>query len=136
MFNQKTKNGIRIVKYLADNKRLKDKFSAIEIAKGLELNSPFVSKILQELTGKNIISSSKGRGGGFFLSPKNNKKTIIDLVNVFEDYGKINDCILGLKECSVKNPCMLHFAYQDFKIEINNYFKEKIESISNTKIPI
>ena len=129
MFNQKTKNAIRIICFLSENQEYDKKYGAITIANSLELKSPFVSKILQELARKNIISSTKGRGGGFYLSEENQKNTIMDLISVFEDHKKIYNCILGLPECSDSNPCVLHYIYKDFKLDISDFLEKNIDKI-------
>lgn len=129
MFNQKTKNAIRIICFLHENQTNNKKYSAIEISEELELKSPFTSKILQELARKDIISSTKGRGGGFYLTNENEKKTINDVIDIFDNHNKIYNCILGLPECSDKNPCLLHFIYKDFKLEIGKFFEKNIKEI-------
>jgi Rrf2 family protein len=129
MFNQKTKNAIRIVCFLFENQVGNKKYGAIEIAKELELKSPFISKILQELARKSIISSTKGRGGGFYLSDKNKKKTIKDVIDIFEDHNKIYNCILGLPDCSDDEPCILHHIYKGFRLEIGSFLEKNIQEI-------
>ncbi len=129
MFNQKTKNAIRIVTFLADNQELNKKCGATKIATKIGVSQPFTSKILQDLARHNIITSTKGRGGGFYISETNQKKTIIDLISVFEDHMQIYECILGLPQCTDENPCVLHHIYKDFKMEIGAFLKKNIGKI-------
>jgi len=49
----------------------------------------FTSKILLELSRKKIITSVKGPGGGFYLSPKNLSIPIIEIIKAMGDISYI-----------------------------------------------
>lgn len=103
------------------------KTDVIEIAEYIDSPAHFTSKILQKLAKKHIISSAKGRSGGFYLSEEQyHNLTIRDVCNAFDDEKKLPICILGLSECNDKNPCPVHH----FGVEI----KEKFRAILTLKI--
>jgi len=85
------------------------------LAKELSIPQPYLSKIMQQLSKGGVISSTKGRGGGFYLSKENMNRPLIDIVICIEGYNVFDKCILGLKECSDENPCLLHKYYKVFK---------------------
>ena len=71
MFSKSCKYGIRAVLYLAVHSSLQKRLGVTEIASELEIPKHFLAKILQQLAKENLISSTKGPSGGFFLSKKN-----------------------------------------------------------------
>ena len=117
MFSNSTKYAIRTIEYLLHNNS-DEKKSVVKLAAELDIPQPYLSKIMQQLSKGDIISSSKGRGGGFYLSDENMKRPLIDIVVCIEGYNVFDKCILGLKECSDKNPCLLHKYYRVFKASL------------------
>lgn len=120
MLSQKTKYALRAVLYLsvqAKNQKIK---GGKEISDELKIPSAFTNKILQELAKKEIISSVKGPKGGFFLSEKNLRLPLIQIINAMDDMAFFRSCGLGLSECSEEKPCPVH---DSFKIARNNLFQ-------------
>jgi len=117
MFSNSTKYAIRTIEYLLNNQD-NGKKSVVKLAKELSIPQPYLSKIMQQLSKGDIISSTKGRGGGFYLSEKNMNRPLIDIVICIEGYNVFDKCILGLEECSDKNPCLLHKYYKVFKASL------------------
>lgn len=114
MLSNASKYAIRAVVFIAKNAQVR-KCRAQEIADSLDIPAPFLSKILQELTKKKIISSVKGPNGGFFVSQENKEKTILEIIESIDGIHKFNECFLGELECNDKNPCMVHHLYSPFK---------------------
>ncbi len=114
MFSNSTKYAIRAIDYLLRNHN-NEKTSVIKLATELDIPQPFLGKIMQQLSKGGVISSTKGRGGGFYLSEENMNRPLIDIVICIEGYNVFDKCILGLKECSDENPCLLHKYYKVFK---------------------
>lgn len=108
MFSKACKYAIRAVFYLSVHSDTDQKLGAKEIAGALDVPKPYLAKILQQLARHNLISSSKGAGGGFFLNEKDREIRIRDVVECIDGEGIFSDCILGLPVCSSENPCPLH----------------------------
>ena len=108
MFSKACKYGIRAVLYLAVKSSEETKLGVREIAEELDVPKPFLAKILQQLSRHNLISSSKGTGGGFYLSPEDRETTLRDIIECIDGEDMFSACILGLPVCSSENPCPLH----------------------------
>jgi len=109
----------------------KGKNTVVEMAAELSIPQPYLSKVLQQLSKSGIISSAKGRGGGFYLSNDNMKRPLIDVVICIEGHNVFNKCILGLAECSDENPCILHHHFKAFKNSIEKSICEQsVEDLS------
>lgn len=114
MFSNSTKYAIRTIEYLLLQQG-SEKYSVIKLATELDIPQPYLSKIMQQLSKGNIISSSKGRGGGFYLNAENMKRPLIDIVICIEGHNVFDKCVLGLSQCSDDNPCLLHNHFKIFK---------------------
>lgn len=125
MFTRMTKYGIRAIFYIAKEGGQNKRFKANLIASELQIPEPFLKKILQQLSQKKLVSSSKGPGGGFYMSHENLQKTIFDIVIVLEGNDIFNKCVLDLHDCSDRNPCPLHDKYSILKKGIEEKFKEQ-----------
>ena len=59
------------------------------------------------------------------MNEQNYKTSISDIVKAFDGDKLYTDCILGLKACSEKNPCPVHFIVEPFKKNILGKFRDK-----------
>lgn len=91
-----------------------------EVAKMIDAPEPYTAKILQSLVRKQILNSSKGPGGGFFLSPRQRKTTLRKIIEIMEGSDIFNRCGFGLKNCSPSNPCPLHDDYSLLRSQYKN----------------
>ena len=114
MFSNSTKYAIRTIVYLSQ-KEAGHKCTVEEIAADLDIPKPYLSKVLQQLSKADLISSLKGRGGGFYLTTENKRRNLIDVVICMDGKNVFNQCLLGLPQCNEKNPCLLHSEFKKFK---------------------
>ena len=132
MFSNSCKYAIRATLYLAKHSHENQKVGVKEVAEALELPQPYLAKILQALTKRKLISSSKGRNGGFFLSAKDREHALEEIVEAIDGHDTFSTCILGLKVCSDDKPCPLHFQSQDHRDGLGDIFKKNtINDIAN-----
>ena len=73
MFSKSCKYALRAVLYLAANTNESKKAGAKVIAETLDVPRPFLSKILQQLSRHQLIASTKGPHGGFYLDEREKK---------------------------------------------------------------
>jgi len=110
----------------------KKKIGIIDISEQIGTPTYFTSKILQQLTKKNLISSGKGKGGGFYLSDEQYEQlTIKDIYEHFEGKDVLNSCLLGLKNCNGENPCPIHYLAVDIKEKVLIMFRYKIKDLKD-----
>lgn len=111
--------------YLAEHSSENKKISVKKIADKIDVPSPFLAKLFQQLVRGKIISSTKGPHGGFFLNEKNKLKNVCDIIENIDGLNKLNDCFLGLDNCDPLNPCPVHFIVEPFKNNIMAKFRDK-----------
>ncbi|MEE4270489.1 MAG: Rrf2 family transcriptional regulator [Thermoanaerobaculales bacterium] len=81
---------------------------AAEIAAKLDLPPQFLTKILRRLTATDIVSSQRGRAGGFRLTRAADEVTLLEVVGPFQDGLTDVECLLGQSDCTDPDACPLH----------------------------
>ncbi len=125
MLSNACQYAIRAALYLALNSRADRKIGVKEIAENLDIPKPYLAQLLRNLTTGEIVTSTKGPGGGYFLSEDNRKKTLWDIVISIDGTSKFEGCFLGLERCDDENPCPVHYAVGPFKETLLKDFKFK-----------
>lgn len=94
---------IRVVCYLAKVKtRL---VSSEELFGKLKIPYPFLRRILLTLRQRRVLTSYKGRGGGFRLAIKPDRLNVIRLLAIFQGEFDLANCVLGKKICPQIKQC-------------------------------
>ena len=125
MLSRASKYAILSTLYLAEHSSEKKKISVKDIANRIDVPSPFLAKLFQQLVRGRIISSTKGPNGGFYLNKENEQMTVCDIIENIDGLNRLNDCFLGLDKCDADNPCPVHFIVEPFKNSILGKFRDK-----------
>lgn len=123
LFSKTCANAIRAMVFIAKNGDEQRRLSISEIATGIAVPKPFTAKILKDLSRKGLIGSVKGPRGGFYLNEGLKKISMADIVCAIDGDSLFKGCGLGLKECSEKDPCPIHYKYKHIR-------KETLEMLS------
>lgn len=115
MLSKPSKYAIRSVLFLATEAPNGEKLSPLYISKKMNIPASFLAKTLQVLVKNKLISSIKGRNGGFYLTEENKKNSLLSIVKAYSDSGFLHDCFLGLSECKDDTPCPIHFVIKPLK---------------------
>lgn len=91
--------------------------SADDISKVLKIPKEFISKILQSLKESGLISSSKGKSGGFSLAKPATRIKLIDVVAAIDGLDMFDSCVLGFQECSPTHPCPVHDTWGSLRTQ-------------------
>lgn len=125
MFSNSAKYALNAVLYLAQYSSETNKINVVHLSKAIAAPGPYVSKLLQELTRHQLVSSTKGPKGGFYLTAENKKSTLFDIVQSVEGEDRFESCVLGFKSCNPENPCLIHDAIAASKKTIVKGLKTK-----------
>jgi Rrf2 family protein len=105
MFSQTVEYALRAVVYLAYE--APEARTTEQIHKATLVKKAYLSKILQGLAKKGIVTTQRGIGGGVALAKSPEELTILDVVNAVEPILRIRTCPLGLQSHGVRL-CPLH----------------------------
>jgi Rrf2 family protein len=125
MLSNTCKTAIKAVIYLASKHETPEKSALREIAEKIEASEHTVGKILQLLVKQDVINSTKGPSGGFYLDKAQVTQPLINIVEAIDGKQVFKECGLGLSRCSDKHPCPIHHAYKPGRDIMENLFKEK-----------
>lgn len=125
MLSKSAKYAIRAVEFLVENQDEDRNFGVKEISRNIEVPTPFLSKILQQLSRERIIHSVKGPNGGFSIERTGNKKTLWDVVLCVDGKERFKECFLGSPQCNSDNPCSMHDMVMEFRLTLINKLKRK-----------
>ncbi|MBO6607389.1 Rrf2 family transcriptional regulator [Psychroserpens sp.] len=132
MFSNTVKYAIKASLYLAVNSSEDNKLVIKDIAAPINVPQAYIGKILQSLSRKNLISSTRGPKGGFYLKEQQYQTKIMDIVEAVDGEERINSCLLSLDKCNSENPCSLHHLVYTEKNAINLKLKQTtLEDLKN-----
>lgn len=117
MFSKACEYAIRsvlfvMVKSSREGKRVRVK----EIAKEIDAPEAFTAKVLQKLVKENLLQSSTGPKGGFYIDDEDLKSLkLADIVKAIDGDGIFVSCALGLPSCDPDHPCPVHHRFGEIR---------------------
>lgn len=118
VFSKTCEYAMRAVFFIAHRTASGGKVGLKEIADGISSPEYFLAKILQDLSKRGIVQSTKGPNGGFYIDSDNLKRPLSQVVEAVDGNGIFIGCGLGLKYCSESNPCPLHNQFKEIRNQI------------------
>ena len=111
MLGKTTEYSIRALVYIYLQNRVGARPGFKEIARNIDSPEEFTGKVLQLITRAGLVSSLKGRGGGFFFDDMEKPLSLVEVMEVTESQDFFHKCGFGLKSCDADNPCPMHDEY-------------------------
>ena len=100
---------------------------AKNISEPINVPQAYISKLLQDLSRHDIVSSVRGPNGGFYLNEQNLKTPLISIVNVIDGENRLNSCLLSIRKCNSDKPCPLHHFATSYRTHL-------LENLENSTI--
>lgn len=123
------KYAIRASIYLALNEKEHEKIGIKKIASDLDIPTPFLGKILQNLVRHKIMTSTKGPHGGFGLAKDPHEITLLEIIKVIDGMDLFTECLIGLKSCREYGhdvvPCPIHDKFRPISNQLYELFKDE-----------
>lgn len=131
MISQSVEYALRAVVCLAANQD--HELTAKQIAQFIHAPVGYLSKVLQALTKEKIVSSQRGRQGGFMLAIHSSQLTVLKVINAVHPLKRIDVCFLDIERQGV-DLCPLQICINDAISSIEETF-EKITIASLASLP-
>jgi Rrf2 family protein len=129
MLSATCKYGIRAVIFIAAKPEPHINTGLKEISKQLNIPQPYLAKILQILARKQILHSTKGPHGGFYLSVPAEKLTLMDIIDAIDGRNFFDSCYVTGEKCNFEKPddgrCVLHNDLRKIKVQLERFFSSK-----------
>ena len=83
-----------------------------DIAKSAGIPKPYLARIVNDLTHKELVTAKRGCRGGVALARPAAKISLLQVVEAVEGPDWIAPCLLGLNDCAAHILCPSHVAWQ------------------------
>ena len=122
MFSNAAEYAIKACIWIANNSSDTKLVKAADLADETGVPKAFISKILQDLSKKNIVNSVKGPHGGFSIyKNKPEDISIYSIVEAIDGDKLLTSCVLGIKHCSDTKPCPAHHKFKPIKVQLTEF---------------
>ena len=121
--NTTSKYAIRILILIAKDSI--NKYNAKKISETLNIPYKYLTKLMTSLTKAGLITSKRGREGGYILSKDSNKIFVSDILTAVNESIEKKECLLGAGLCTGTNKCGLHDDWQKPKSLLLQMFEKK-----------
>jgi len=124
MFSKSCEYGIRAAIFIAEESSKGRKTGIKEIAAQIDSPEAFTAKILQTLVKHQIITSTKGPSGGFYIPAESlSEIKLVEIVSAIDGDAVFKNCALGLDTCSEDSPCPLHNEFKRIRDELETMLR-------------
>ena len=125
IFSKACEYGIRATIFIGLRSLEGDRAGLRDISAEILSPEAYTAKILQLLVRHNLIRSVKGPSGGFDVDRSAmNRIRLQDVVMAIDGGFRENQCVLGMKACSQKNPCPVHDKYKHIKAALKSMLQD------------
>ena len=102
------------------------KYNAKKLSDTLDIPYKYLTKLMTTLTKAGLITSLRGREGGYVIAKDSNDIFVSDILEAVKD-EKIErkECLLGVGLCTGSNKCGLHDDWQKPKSLLLQMFEKK-----------
>lgn len=114
--------GTQVMTYMARDQAV---HSASEVATGLGIAAPTVSKILKILVRKNLVASVLGAKGGYMLARHAAEISIAEIIDAMDGPISITECS-GTSTCMRETVCATRSNWQ----KINHIILDALEKVN------
>lgn len=123
MLSQTAEYALRTVLFIAGHAD-EGPARAEEMASSLRIPRNYLSKTLHRLVQGGILSSTRGRGGGFILAKDASQISLLSVVGLFDQIEPRRQCLLGNPSCSDEHACDAHAAWKDVSNRVAKFFTQ------------
>ncbi|MEN8789263.1 MAG: Rrf2 family transcriptional regulator [Flavobacteriaceae bacterium] len=124
MLTNSSKYALKAVLFLTLHSDENHKLQVKDICEKMNIPKAYSGKLLQALAKRNIISSTRGPKGGFYVDEGNRKQSIMSIIDTIDGRKKMEACIIGLEDCQEENPCPMHNLIASSRSKMIETFEE------------
>ena len=114
---------IRILSYMALHQK-STLLNATQLAEILQIPYKFLTKIMTEIVKSGLVISIRGREGGYKFEKPASEIIISEILDIFHDSIKDEQCVLGIGFCNGICKCALHDQWMEPKLLMQRMFRE------------
>ncbi|HNP21236.1 MAG TPA: Rrf2 family transcriptional regulator [Panacibacter sp.] len=128
MISKKTKYAINALVYLARENRGNEPIQISKIAESENIPRKFLEAILLDLRNAGMLSSKKGKAGGYYLHKSPEEINIAEVMRLFDGPIALLPCVTHAyyercEECKDEATCGIRSVFLDVRNETVNMLK-------------
>jgi Rrf2 family protein len=89
-----------------------------DIARCAGIPKPYLARIVNDLTHKELLTTKRGYRGGIALARPAGEISLLQVVEAIEGPDWIAPCLLGLNDCTTHTLCPVHGVWQRISKQI------------------
>ena len=122
MLSHTSKYAIRALIYLELYSSPENKEGIKKIACELDIPSPFLGKILQMLVKHQLLGSTKGPHGGFYMSRPAIDIPVMEIIEIMDGNEVFDMCVIRTSPCDHEHPCSMHHKLAPIRRDMKRIF--------------
>jgi Rrf2 family protein len=115
--SRRTDYGIRVILDLAAISEFR-RASSHEIAARQNIPSPFLAKIISQLSLAGLVTTHRGAGGGVALSRPASEISLLEVIEALEGPIRLNRCTIQPEACPENGHCPVHHIWVQAQAEL------------------
>lgn len=115
---------LRVLAYIASKNDRDSVYMRNELSELCGVPDSFLGKILQSLARDEILTSERGKKGGFRLVKDPSEISIYDVIKSVEGDIKLNDCLVDKDFCESSSTCNINTVLEDIRQNLINDLKK------------
>jgi Rrf2 family iron-sulfur cluster assembly transcriptional regulator len=92
--------------------------SSSELAGAAAVSETFLSKVLQKLVARGLVTSYRGQGGGFQLNISASEISVLEIVEAIEGPIVLNCCTSPADHCDRQGWCAAHRVWAEAQTKV------------------
>ena len=105
--SRRTDYGVRVILDLA-SQPASVRASTQEIAERQHIPSPFLAKIVSQLSLAGLVTTYRGAGGGVTLAREASEISLLEVIEALEGPVQLNRCLIEPDACPSNSHCPVH----------------------------
>lgn len=117
--SRRTDYGVRVILDLSavpQNARV----STQEIAERQNIPSPFLAKIVSQLSLAGLVTTFRGAGGGVTLARPSEEISLLEVIEALEGPIRLNRCVIQPEACPESGHCLVHDIWVKAQAELTS----------------
>lgn len=123
VLSQTAEYALRAVLYMAEHGDA-EPYRVTTLAEALRIPQNYLSKTMHLLARAGILTSARGKHGGFRLARPAAQIPLLEVIRPFDQLEARRQCLLGRPSCSDATPCAAHARWKQVADTTTAFFRD------------
>ena len=116
-FLKTSEYAIRVLIFMASQET--DRFSVSSLHRALGIPYKYLGRLMRKLAEAGLLESTRGKSGGYTISRPKEAIYLSEIVDAVEGSKDFDRCLLGLENCSRREPCPFHHKWEPHRLAMH-----------------